>query len=104
MRFGLEVQARELCQHVSSAPIVDRSSTPLRSLPQELVNLEHPDPVVLLHPQQIAVVRDDRLGTRVDGAFDDFVVLGIGLHDIKLDFRHAPHRATSLPALPAFLP
>ena len=26
-------------------------------------------------------------------AFHDLVVLGIGGHDIKLDFRHAPHRA-----------
>ena len=66
---------------------------PSRSLPQEFVDLEHPDALITFHPQQVTVVRDDRFGTRVDGAFDDTIVVWIAGHYIKSDLRHDPHSA-----------
>jgi len=62
-------------------------------LPQEFVDLEHPDALITFHPQQVTVVRDDRFGTRVDGAFDDTIVVWIAGHYIKSDLRHDPHSA-----------
>ncbi len=54
------------------------------------MHFHHPDPLVAFHPQQITIVRDDSFGTRVEGAFDDTIVVGIAGHDIKLDLRHHP--------------
>ena len=57
------------------------------------MDLEHPDALITFHPQQVTVVRDDRFGTRVDGAFDDTIVVWIAGHYIKSDLRHEPHSA-----------
>lgn len=47
------------------------------------MDLEHFDSLILLHPEQIIVVRDDGLGTRFHRALHNPVVVGIGYHDIE---------------------
>jgi hypothetical protein len=55
--------------------------------------LHHADALIFLHPSQVFIVCDDRLGTRVDRAFDDTVIVRIAGDDFEFDLRHAPHRA-----------